>query len=71
MGKSPKMTQALDQISKGLFGRSRSECLERRVCPICGGPADTFHDSLSRKENKISGMCQKCQDEIFGGPDDK
>ena len=26
-----------------------------------------FRDILSFKEYKIAGMCQKCQDEVFGG----
>ena len=30
-----------------------------------------FKDELSYKEFKISGMCQYCQDETFGGPDDE
>ena len=37
-------------------------------CPICGkkvGP-DDLRDDLSRKEFFISGMCQVCQDEVFG-----
>lgn len=37
-------------------------------CPLCGkiiSPCE-FRDELSVKEYKISGMCQHCQDEIFG-----
>lgn len=36
-------------------------------CPFCKKvvvQAD-FKDELSRKEHKISGLCQKCQDEMF------
>lgn len=36
------------------------------ICPTCMGPAGEFRDSLSRKEFEISGMCQKCQDGVFG-----
>lgn len=38
------------------------------MCPLCGkaiNPAD-FRDTLSVKEFRISGMCQECQDSIFG-----
>lgn len=28
--------------------------------------ASTFRDDLSRKEYTISGLCQECQDDIFG-----
>lgn len=36
-------------------------------CPICEGDAGEFRDLLSRREFTISGMCQKCQDSVFGG----
>ena len=37
-------------------------------CPLCTEPIkmEDFRDELSKKEFKISGMCQKCQDKIFG-----
>jgi len=37
-------------------------------CPTCGNVINVtdFRDELSRKEYKISGMCQKCQDKTFG-----
>lgn len=42
---------------------------EQNKCPLCKEPIneDLFRDDLSRKEFKISGLCQKCQDETFGG----
>lgn len=38
------------------------------LCPLCGQPVkiEDFRDALSRKEYTISGMCQKCMDNIFG-----
>ena len=39
-------------------------------CVICVSPKITnsdFRDDLSRSEYSISGMCQKCQDEIYAG----
>lgn len=36
-------------------------------CPTCGGKIEGFRDKLSAKEFGISGMCQKCQDSVFGG----
>lgn len=42
--------------------------VEQGKCPFCGTdktkPED-FHDDASYKEYKISGLCQKCQDETF------
>lgn len=38
-------------------------------CPFCNLHHSLmyFRDDLSRKEYYISGLCQKCQDETFGG----
>lgn len=38
------------------------------VCATCGNEIgnDEFRDDLSRKEYTISGMCQACQDSVFG-----
>jgi len=37
-------------------------------CPFCGKVVDpaSFRDELSRREYKISGICQPCQDKTFG-----
>lgn len=51
-------------------GRLRRESMsELKPCPLCGNPVnfEDFRDDLSRREFKISGLCQKCQDEVFGG----
>lgn len=39
-------------------------------CPCCGtqiNPATDFRDPLSLREYQISGLCQECQDSVFGG----
>ena len=41
---------------------------QMRVCPGCAvaiSDAD-FTDELSRRESHLSGLCQTCQDRIFG-----
>jgi len=38
-------------------------------CPTCPREFDSsseFRDNLSKEEYKISGMCQFCQDKVFG-----
>jgi hypothetical protein len=35
-------------------------------CPLCKNPIGKFRDALSQKEYQISGMCQVCQDSIWG-----
>jgi hypothetical protein len=63
--KSIEMESALEGIAQNLFGRSRIGL----VCVTCGSEKinrSDFRDELSRKEFKISKMCQKCQDSVFG-----
>ena len=42
--------------------------LDVGICPFCNKPIkeSEFRDALSQKEFKISGLCQKCQDDVFG-----
>ena len=44
------------------------KAVERGDCPLCKHKVDKdeFRDELSRKEFEISGLCQSCQDDIFG-----
>lgn len=36
-------------------------------CPFCGKTFDRLRGESSWVEYKISGLCQECQDEVFGG----
>jgi len=42
--------------------------VEKGICPRCDKKVNKkeFRDFLSMKEFSISGLCQECQDEIFG-----
>lgn len=42
--------------------------MEQGLCPFCKVPMKdvVFKDEVSQKEGEISGLCQSCQDEIFG-----
>ena len=44
------------------------KAVEQGNCPLCKCKVDKdeFRDELSRKEFEISGLCQSCQDDIFG-----
>jgi len=50
------------------FDRRKYIATDRCVpAPIgCGGPATEFRDEISRREYRISGLCQACQDSFFG-----
>ena len=36
------------------------------TCRMCNSVVEEFRDDLSEREYLISGMCQKCQDGVFG-----
>jgi hypothetical protein len=38
----------------------------RCAFPPCGKEITLFRDALSLKEFAVSGMCQECQDKVFG-----
>lgn len=60
----------MESALTSMFGYDRRKSIKADRCappPIgCGGIANTFRDELSRKEFAISGLCQKCQDSVFG-----
>ena len=44
------------------------ERVEKGRCPFCNKKIpfyDEFRDEISKREFKISGLCQKCQDKTF------
>jgi len=59
-----KVQDCLDNFSKKAFGKTQAEAEKETTCMFCGGKVVGFTDELSRKEYGISGMCQKCQDEM-------
>ena len=72
------MNGELDLLSQIIWnGKDRQTCIEEGICVTCdeakGLIATSFRDDVSRKEYAISGMCQSCQDDVFGvgEPDDE
>lgn len=61
-------------VDKLIPEAKRREAITGATCALsplgCGGPASQFKDDLSRREYQISGLCQKCQDEVFAEPKD-
>ena len=62
--KAPSLTDLLETV----YGRTTA--IEGNNCippPIgCGLPITGFDNDLSLKEYRISGLCQSCQNEVFG-----
>lgn len=64
-----KVYNNFDDVLRGLA--SMMQARKQGVCPFCREPVDpndpnSFRDELSKREYKISGLCQKCQDDFFG-----
>ena len=64
--KSQPIISLLEEITQTVFGVSRTTSIKQDTCVTCQEDASTFKDDLSRKEFTISGMCQSCQDSVFG-----
>jgi hypothetical protein len=65
--KNPK----IDAILTSLSGTSRVGSVIENICVFRNDGNEhsmVFTDELSRKEFTISGMCQTCQDSVFGTP---
>ena len=62
--------QGIEQMLTALTGVSRVGAVAESSCVTCQGEAKSFRDAISEKEYTISGMCQTCQDGIFGISED-
>jgi len=56
----------IESLLSKLTGVSRVGAVAEASCVTCEGEASSFRDDVSRKEYTISGMCQSCQDSLFG-----
>ena len=64
--KATNKSQIIENLLTDLTGVSRVGAVAEASCVTCSGEASQFRDSLSKKEYTISGMCQTCQDSVFG-----
>ena len=64
----------LDDMLTSFTGKNRHQVVHEGRCMCCdstGNIATSFSDDISRKEYSISGLCQSCQDDVFGVSDDE
>tara|TARA_R110000824_G_scaffold43106_4_gene126496 strand:- start:119 stop:352 length:234 start_codon:yes stop_codon:yes gene_type:complete len=57
---------AIDEFLTHVLGIQRKNTIINNRCALCQNPDLKFRDDGSVKEYRISGMCQKCQDNFFG-----
>lgn len=60
--KNPEINNFVSNIA----GKDRVKTITNNTCMFCDDPDLDFRDELSRKEYRISGLCQHCQDTVFG-----
>ena len=70
--KANDKSKEIDALLSSLAGgANRYEVVEAGLCMTCEGRASQFRDALSEDEYRISGMCQDCQDDVFGISDEE
>ena len=67
MKRTKQMQGFADSLAENISGQTLTKSQSKVVCAFCLQPAVNFKDALSAKEYTISGLCQTCQDEVFGG----
>jgi hypothetical protein len=66
--KPTEKNKNIDDLLNSLLGKDRKGTILKEVCMTCDAenvPAN-LRNMISKMEYQISGMCQKCQDEVFG-----
>lgn len=56
----------IKNLCNQVLGTDVEKDIDEKRCPTCQQPVGEFRNDSSRREYSISGMCQKCQDSIFG-----
>jgi hypothetical protein len=64
--KAPQIKSFMTDLSKLAGGSGERTSGKCTTCPREFDPGEEFRDRLSIKEYSISGMCQDCQDKVFG-----
>jgi len=64
MAKSQQMEDFLESLAGRTTAKKYYMCVEPPFG--CGKMVGKFKDRLSEKEYSISGLCQRCQDKVFG-----
>lgn len=57
-----------EEIMKAVGFEKEVNLVKLGKCPLCSNPVlkGSFRDALSEREFSVSGMCQSCQDDVFG-----
>ena len=64
--KPTNKSKEIDNLIKDVIGIDRREVIKNNTCAFCVEPNLEFRNAISVQEYRISGLCQNCQDEVFG-----
>lgn len=61
-------SEQIEELFKSFYGVDRKSSIENCTCVSCNSQVseDGFREELSLREFHISGLCQVCQDKVFG-----
>ena len=64
-------SEQIDDLFKSLYGVDRKTSIVEKTCVSCDEEVTEqgFRDDISLREFHISGLCQVCQDKVFGFDD--
>lgn len=61
--KSPEIKKFIEALFPGTTSK-----IENKICPMCNLKVneEDFKEEINKREFTISGLCQDCQNQIFG-----
>jgi hypothetical protein len=62
------MQKCIDNFQEAFFGIGMTEAKQKGMCVTCKAEATHFSKDIYKHEYEASGMCEKCQSEIFTAP---
>lgn len=68
MSNNGSLEDLQNNLAKDATGITKQEAHDKDICIRCKKPVNVFAMSaINRREYRISGLCGKCWDEIWGG----
>jgi hypothetical protein len=64
--KPTNKSKEIDNLIKDVIGIDRRKVIKNNTCAFCVESNFEFRNAISVQEYRISGLCQNCQDEVFG-----
>ncbi len=58
-----------DETARLAFGMTKDEALAKGICICCKQPP-ALNTSIAKREYRMSGLCERCFDEIVGKGDE-